>query len=91
VDWEAEVRSGIGSARIVLLAVTPNWLDSRPCQLELELAREADRPLLAALFFDLAPAAREQLRGIGAELVEVTGLPPEAIDRVIARLEPRDA
>jgi hypothetical protein len=91
-DWEDEVKSGIRSARVVVLVVTPNWINSAQCGRELELARDERKPVLAVILSDTvaAPSLPRVLLDVTREIVDGTGPLVRTITRVDAWLESRD-
>jgi hypothetical protein len=87
-EWEDLVRSAIRSARVVVLALTPGWLNSGQCARELELARDAEKPVLAIILSDAltASALPRFLRDAAKAIVDGTGPLTHAITQIDAML-----
>jgi WD40 repeat protein len=56
-DWRAEIRQGIQEADAVIFTMSPDFLESRECMIELEIAQEFNKRLIPLVYRDIKATA----------------------------------
>jgi hypothetical protein len=77
--WKAALRDEIRSARIFLLLLSPNWLNSQYCNIEFELALSGDKWIVPLLWEqtsnDLSQKQKDILSQVSERQILIADIP----------------